>query len=742
MNKKLVLSVLSTAVVASMASAAMAKPPGPGFLVGGDVDKYYSLEAFLGDHFDEALDGILENLDDTYYVTPDRNIVGFIDAVYAKTAEDLKAKEVAPTKEHFGDNVYAIVDGEGTYDPSTDTDLPGVPVELKVEGVSAINAKQIEIKFSKAVEESTVVDPADDTLVDGAITVTALGTAPSVDIDDAAAVLSKDGKTLTLTADAAEYFNGEYAVTVTTAVTDEDGEEIVAYSGIVKNVDTVRPTVEKVTYDDNETAVVWFSEPLKDSGSVTLSDAGANAGFTAGDDFITVDLAGAAAATDITVSIVGAKDYNDNLISPNPASVVVKKDISDTVKPTVTDITASSDTVFTVTFSEKLKTNPTISVGGTPLVWGTDATITKDSTGLVYTVTLDTAVTGLKAVAVTSYSDLSNNAGDTFSKVLNFTADVTPPVVTSYKVEKISGVEYLVLTYSEDVTPVPGKTINFTQVVDGVESSSSIATSSTNFTLHNAVNGKSNSVKLDLSTFVNGQYTLSLPVGLVQDLASTPNDSALTTDSVSFTRGSDTDTIAPEVTSVTNGPDNSTVLIDFSEKLDVASANNVNNYSIEGVTITKAVLTSNAATATVKLTLEAGSVTANGDRNLTVQNVKDAANNVIKTVTKTVTLKENVAPTIVSATLTNTDEITLTFSEAIDNVDDDFEVFVGTEATARTLAAGGITNPTSKTVVIKVDTEFTVTDLEKGVVVKPSATIDVEDLNDNLLIFTSQPVSQ
>ena len=37
--KKLVLSVLSIAIVAGIASTDMARPPGPGFLVGGDVDK-------------------------------------------------------------------------------------------------------------------------------------------------------------------------------------------------------------------------------------------------------------------------------------------------------------------------------------------------------------------------------------------------------------------------------------------------------------------------------------------------------------------------------------------------------------------------------------------------------------------------------------------------------------------------------------------------------------------------------
>lgn len=749
MNKKVALSVLSATVFASMAASAFAAPKS-GLYIGGNVDKYYSMDTLFkmnsatADQFSNEL--VQAGFSNLIYVDFDGKGASISEIMAApdfdKAKQDLKASKFEGTYA----NITADGTANGTYDPRPDA-IGDDSGELKVDSVSAINAKSLQIKFSTPVLESTVVESANGTLADNAISLANLGTAPAVTANSALAELSEDGKTLTLTAAGTQFFNGEYAVTVTDAVTDADGNSVVAYSGIVKNVDIVRPTVKNVTYTDNATAVVWFSEPLKAEGSVTLSDAAATYTFVPGDDFITVDLSSAAAATDITVSVVGAKDYNDNLISPNPATAVVKKDTTDTVKPTVADVTAASDKVFTVTFSEKLKANPSISVGGTPLVFsgvGQNATISKDAAGLVYTVTLDTAVSGLKAVAVSAYNDLSNNAGDAFSKVVNFTADVTAPVVASYKVEKISGVEYLVLTYSEDVTPVAAKTINFTQVVDGVESTGNIATTVGNFTLYNPVSGKSKSVKLDLSALANGQYTLSLPLGLVTDLASTPNNSAATTDSVSLTRGSNTDTTAPEVTTVTNGTDNNTVLVNFNEKLDVASANNASNYSIEGVTVTKAVLTANTTTATVKLTLAAGSVTANGDRNLTVQNVKDAANNVIKTVTKPVTLTENVAPVVASAKLTNTDEVTLTFSEAVANVTaDDFELFVGTESTARALdGTTPITIVDPKTLKVKVGTAFTAADLTSGIVVKPSATIDVEDANHNALSFTSKTVAQ
>jgi hypothetical protein len=153
-NKKLVLSVLSTAVVASMAASAMAKPDA-GFYVGGQVDKYYNIDAFFN-HFDEALDEIVDNLDSTTYVDADGNAASFQDIL---TANGDLSKVMKPASlDHFEKNPYAIVDGEGTWNPENDPDL--LPVdsgELKVESVSAITKYGVELKFEALAEAKTGV---------------------------------------------------------------------------------------------------------------------------------------------------------------------------------------------------------------------------------------------------------------------------------------------------------------------------------------------------------------------------------------------------------------------------------------------------------------------------------------------------------------------------------------------------------------------------------------------------------
>lgn len=161
MNKKLVLSVLSTAVVASMASAAMAKPQ-PGFYVGGDVDKYYSIDAFLGDHFDDALDNIISELGDTVFVDKDANAAPFVEALDANTAEELAAIMKPATVATFNGNVYTNVEDPTAdpYNPANDPDLkPGVPVEWKIDSVSAIETTYVEVTFpalAEALEGVTV----------------------------------------------------------------------------------------------------------------------------------------------------------------------------------------------------------------------------------------------------------------------------------------------------------------------------------------------------------------------------------------------------------------------------------------------------------------------------------------------------------------------------------------------------------------------------------------------------------
>jgi trimeric autotransporter adhesin len=740
-KKKVVLSVLSTAVVTSMAASALAAPKA-GIYIGGDVDKYYSFESLTNSsNVDKLIDDLIDTSANGVYVNQD-GVGGYLaDLLFAENPEE---QFETVTNDYFaqigGEDGFYTVNEDGTVSDTKEPADPDNPVngELKVKSVSAINAKQIEIKFSKAVKKDTVISGTDS--LSSNISVTPLGSATATTV--AKAELSTDGKTLTLTA--ASKFNGEYAVTVNTNVVDVDGKAIKAYSSILNVEDTVRPTVKSVEYVDNATAKVWFSEPLSSIGTASVDNSATVTTSTYSQGYITVDLSNSPAATDVTLTVIGAKDFNDNLISPNPAKVVLKKDISDTVKPTVTNIVAVSDKVFKVTFSEKLKANPTVTIDGNTV----GETPSVDETGLVYTYTLASAVSnGLHTVAVTSYVDKSNNQGTPFSKVVNFVKDTIPPTVASTRVEKINGVEHLVVTFNEDVTPsASAVTITGTKVADFVETP-------VTFSATPALYGNSkNTIQISLAGQGAGSYNVTLPAGTVTDLS---GNAMVAKNGVTFTRTADFDPNKPALKAtvdgngIVKGADNNTYLVHFNKQLDATSALDLNNYVIEGATVQSAIFTQNDATngAIVKLTLVPGSVTLTGDRQVTIKNVKSAAGVAMDTVTTIENFTENVAPTV-SAAITAPDTITLTFSEemnasTITDSDADFAVYVdgvdwetvaGATYGTVTEAAYGTDN---KVFTLKLGRDLTADEYAKAIEVKAAATLNATDANGNKLNITT-----
>lgn len=527
-----------------------------------------------------------------------------------------------------------------------------------------------------------------------------------------------------------------------------------------------------MTYSDYQTAVITFSEPLSSLGTISANNPDISFGTLSADGkSVTVNLAHAnvKADTDYKVTLIGAKDFNDNLITPNPVELTVKKSSSDTVKPTVSNLSVVNDKTFNITFSEKLISNPTIKVNGNTVVSGApgagqvQGTITKDSTGLVYTVTLNNSLvvspaTSALATIEASFTDLSGNTSDAFSRIVEFKKDTTAPELLSSAVEKINGKEYLVLNYNENVTAVDAKSITGKVVKDFVESAITPITTDAvdggngvNFELHNAVNGKSKSVRLDLASLTSGSYTLNLPVGLVTDEAGV--DSKATT--VTFTRTTNVDTGKPVLTTAgTNGitkVDNNTYTVSFDRQLDPTTALNVANYSIEGAVVKSAIFTqNNASGAVVRLTLEDNSVALTGERTVTIKNVKSASGVVMDDVTTTEVLTENVKPTVTSAQLVGLNKIKVVFSENIKEstvtssvvAANDFEVVIGDVAETGATIAEDTTDTSGKTYIITLSDDVTPAEYAKTITLKAGTGLDVTDENNNTLVFTSATVAK
>lgn len=762
MNKKLVLSVLSTAVVASMASAAMAKP-GAGFYVGADVDKYYSIDAFLGDHFDEALDNILDNMEATVFVDGKANAAPFLVAL---EAEDINTVLKPATKADFENNPYAVVGGtEGqVYDPAADDELPdGEPAtgELKVDSAKPLNAKQFEVKFGTAVDEDTVID-ADGNLVNAAFTKNGsalTGTNP--------AELSADGRTLTITLAGTATWEGTYLFGVKKeTVKSTEGKYIAEYNEKVSFTDSVAPTLVGSKSVNASTVKVEFSEPIEAYSSITAKLAD---GTDLTSKLGTPDLVGNSivlslasteipAGKEITVTFVGVVDFAGNLVEPNPVSVKVQKGSKDGVAPKVDAVTPINVKKFELKFSEEVEGFDIthVKVNGSALTSTSKLTQDKtDKTKYVVEVAPGTTLSGLVTIAIDkdSFTDLSGEGNAAFSKVVNFPVDDVKPTLASASVIKKDGKEVLTLTFSEDVTlAVSGPvSLTATKVVDYVTSTTTLSFDADDLT---PVTGSAKQFSIELSkiadnggSLVKGAtYTVNLVADLVTDTAGLNNeakDAAFT-----FAREADANTTAPKVDTdydasetgdlvPNNGikvTSNNTLELKFNQPVDGASATNPANYLVSGAVVEKATLKPGNV---VELTLAKDSNTYTGLRTVKVSGVKNKDGVVMEAHTTKEYLVENVRPTLAKIELTGLNELTLTFSESLDaaTIEDgeaDFDIYVGTTKYAGTVTEAAY----SEAIKVTLGDDFTADDLAKGIKVKKSADFDVADENGNVANFT------
>ncbi|AMO84359.1 Parasporal protein [Solibacillus isronensis B3W22] len=622
--------------------------------------------------------------------------------------------------------------------------------------VKALNAAQVEVTFGEAVDKATVIGEND---VVKNVTFTSLdGKA----VTKTKAVLSKDGKVLTITALDGEVFEGRYDVKIEN-VKNAAGKAVEKFEA--KNLDFGKDKTAPVitgTEKVNATQVkVNFSEPLKTIGNWTFTDAEGKAvdvtvgSFNPGDTSVVLTIADQKikAGASITATVIGATDIVGNLVSPNPTSVTFTKGDKDGVAPAVSSVTATGLDKLEVKFTEEVQnlTKDSITVAG-----ATVSEIKKDendSTKYVVTLTAPLAE-GLHKVEIVKeqadkVTDLSGEALTVFSKLVEFKADKVAPkfVKSEVVVDETTKEEKLVLTFDKEVTDTT--LVN----AEATELNKDFVTTTGKFNGTFTVNAK-DKTKLEVSlkavTFEgaalakDATYTVKFAKDAVADTNTTANKSEAFT--VSFKRGVDgvaTTSDKPEVKSVT-ATDSNTLTVVFDKEVVGATATKVENYAIAGLTFDSAILKNDVdgKATTVVLTLAKGTNKLDGARDLTIANV--AAKNGAVMETATVTVKdmlENVAPTVQTAKFTNTtdgkvSEITLTFSEAVTLDADAFQVFVGADTTAVATTSAEATTAV-KEVKIAITDGLTTEQIAKTISVKLASGKNVKDVNLNALELTS-----
>ncbi|GAA4720995.1 hypothetical protein [Brevibacillus fulvus] len=687
MNKKVAVSVLSSAVVASLATSAFAANVGTGIYIGGDVDRYYSYDALLSDDsqalFQEDIADMVTNLDKVVFVTPSG----------AATIDALLDGETyhEPTAADFEDNDYTAIKEDGTtgekVNPVTDLGGDEPTGDLEVESVSAINASQIKIEFSDVVDKDSAELPANVTF-DGFAGDTR--------------ELQEDGKTLIVTTNTPIKVKTDVVVTVKGVKLDADNTKVVStFTKVISVEDTVKPDVATIVSKTNSATAssvdLTFTEPVKAAAVVKID--GAVAGTTVAGSKLTLSNLSLDASKTHTLEIVNLTDTADNVTSLVSKTFSITTDAN---APQVVSLAAKGDHQILVTFNKEVTLASVQAAVGTKIKDELLAdvnidTITVATPGATDSDTqfiipvkdkLYTTATSrtLTVVFNKDITDTLGNKSAAVTKTVTLTKDATAPAITSIQAKKAADgkTEAIIVNFSEGVL---GQTDGFDEgKIRVLAPNGTDATANFFDTTQPAIadGATKATVKLKTATQLSGVYTFIIAKDAVSDLAETANTSAAFTSTIDFgTAPTGEFKIDPSDVKGSNNKDNK-ITVDYKQVVKggavAGSATDVSNYTLAGKALpqgTIITLSDDRMKAIIDLP-DTEAISASDKAIFTISGVQNAAGTTITPVTTTVDVVDNTAPVLQSARVLDNKTVELTFSEALASVSN---TSVGTEFT-------------------------------------------------------------
>jgi S-layer homology domain/Bacterial Ig-like domain len=600
-----------------------------------------------------------------------------------------------------------------------------------VKSVSAINAKTLEVKFNKAMEEGTGVNGAENT----ANYAVASNTVTS-------ATLSEDGKTVVLGLGTALTNQSATAVTVLKNVKTADGVAL----GDTNHVsplyfnDNVKPTVSSITSQQNGDITIKFSEVIV-AGSATVWVNGQSVVDTQATDSDSVTVtkaalvaAGVTAGNSYEIIVTDANDVVG--VTPNEMSIYngtfTYNPVADTNGPSVKSVTVKDEDTLTIELSEAVALTTTqvqVFKGTTPVVVAVNAVPNTNK----YEVELPSSVYGagetsvaLK-LAVKAYKDASNNFGTNLEQNVTINKDTQGPTVSSVSYDA-TGNEFEI-SFNEDLAT-------------GTPAAGDFILTDANGVLYTAVPKANDGKKivLDASGLANGTYSVQVKAGTVTDASIDTNDNVAANLTLVKSTTATTETVKPTVTFAEVG---NVITATFSEPVKAGnvtgSATLLSNYKLGGQALPAGTVITSNSQSEVVITLPADSIATSKAYILSVSGVQDLAGNVIETYSEVEDLTDNTKPVLSSAAYQSNGTIKLTFSESViinatptanTNDEDDFVVTINGNALTSndfTVAAGS----TGKELVLTAGSGIT---FASGTIsVKTADTTSIADVVPNLL---------
>lgn len=351
---------------------------------------------------------------------------------------------------------------------------PEVKTDAKVESVSAINAQEIKVTFTKPVNEESAVKEGNYIFKQNGVNLTSedfLGDT------NKKGVLSKDGKSVTFKLKTEKAFanSDKYAVHSTTGVLGADLKPVEKYLDTEKTFsDSKAPELLGARVVGNAVELT-FNKPVKESADVKIDGVkieGAKvASKTPGVYTLTT-----AAIADKGIFAKGdhevvVYDAEDTLrVNANKASILTTKYTvaSDTTAPEVKSVKAINNRSFKVTFSEPLSQHPEVTVKKGNYTFPTAAYDTvggngvvqytidpQDATSYIVSIKEDTKdarnplyASGEKnvdlSVNLKNFKDTVNLLGKPVDMNVSLTEDTATPKVSTDSLNKIDGNNLLV----------------------------------------------------------------------------------------------------------------------------------------------------------------------------------------------------------------------------------------------------------------------------------------------------------
>lgn len=537
----------------------------------------------------------------------------------------------------------------------------------EVDSVTGVNAKTIEVKFTKAID-------ADDAEL---ITLVAGKDARSG--GNVSQALSADGKTLTFKA--SDFFKGDYTVKVPfEAVNDIDGGFVKPVNASVKVNDTAAPVLSsanatiKDTKDGIKKITLTFNEEVSSIETVKIAGSNYTPVLDGNKATVTVDLD---AAKSHSVTVVKAKDAAGNVKDVQAAPLAVSVD---NAAPGITSVKAAGENKVKVTVDEELKSD-TLKVSakvGTYTADIVEKVEVNAENKKEYIVTLDSdylfkAGNSDTVTLTVAKGDLADEIGNTnaadITKTVVVSKDAAAPAPVKVETSKTEGmVTSFSITYNEEVaSPEAGK-------ISVVNSKGEI------FSQGQVV--KSVSVASDKKTVVftlaadvkADTYSFELAEGFVVDEALAPNKSAKYSFSVEVTKDGQPVETTFKVVGASSA--SNVITVDFGAKVKATgtgSALNPAAYKVNGLALPTGTeigfAKSNGALdqKKVEITLPAGFVKADDTKAIfTVEGVETLDNKDSLPFTTTLAITDNTAPEVKTVVATGLKEVTVTYSEAIE----------------------------------------------------------------------------